>query len=691
MAIWIEDADEITMTDDVMRLFYQNDRVKDFIQMNKVLGVSGIKGQGKTFLLKIKRSIAMKDNIDCLPNDFMVDQLDGSTRIPHELKRFMLNYSNWVDMWKVAIALTIIKYMDLKPLYVKVNKEFLSIVDSMIVYDNYYLRPSVYINYMLQMKPNELDLLFEHVSELLHSLQIIHNALYIFIDKTDQAFVIDGDVAEENYKYWKMCQYALANASYEIYASTNNHIKVYFSIRQEALIDSANIIANKKRNIESFVINLEYEKQDLEQMFEIYVSEEYKYNGTQNAARAFLGIETIKNQHIKNMDEKVFEYIYRHSLKRPSDIMKICKKLSRLSKRDITEELIRTTVNECASEILEMYIGELKPFLPYRIDGLWKRINTNIINKEYMAYVCRNNRDDNKDYECSRNCKICPSYTPFKELYNIGLLGYLENDLNNKRQIQRFNRIGDESFLNGLSEIPSSKYYFLHPCIMDAMHERNNQYDLNNFIDDRNIVGDSYPFVITDGDDIEKNIEVALASLKNEDIFISSTILDLEEERSAIRAAVIRRGYHPIMSESSDFLLSSDELIQQHSHDYCINKMLECGMVIYVFGKKRGGAYSGTLYEEYKKRIIKESGGRITEPSISLMEVYVAICEKKSCYVFISKEFDLDQESWHDIKNEYQFLNHLRVGNHVRNNWMSRYENMVDLENRIQNLVFKRC
>ncbi|MGN0318605.1 MAG: hypothetical protein ACI4E1_11815 [Lachnospira sp.] len=58
MCVWIEDADAIEITDKSLNVVYQNERVGRFINSPKMLGISSIKGQGKTFLLKVKRNMA---------------------------------------------------------------------------------------------------------------------------------------------------------------------------------------------------------------------------------------------------------------------------------------------------------------------------------------------------------------------------------------------------------------------------------------------------------------------------------------------------------------------------------------------------------------------------------------------------------------------------------------------------------
>ena len=69
MCVWIEDADGILMNEKALDIVYQNNRIREFLNSRKTLGISGIKGQGKTFLLKVKRSEAEKtdsiENIEC--------------------------------------------------------------------------------------------------------------------------------------------------------------------------------------------------------------------------------------------------------------------------------------------------------------------------------------------------------------------------------------------------------------------------------------------------------------------------------------------------------------------------------------------------------------------------------------------------------------------------------------------------
>lgn len=707
MCVWIEDADAIEMTDKSLKIVYQNERIKRFLNSTKMLGISGIKGQGKTFMLKVKRSLAMQDeSVICFPKNYMVDQLDSSITINRSIFKYMEDFTKWVSLWKIAIAITIIKYTDfeydLKKLYETAPMGIQKLLDK----NNKNYRPSVYINELLSMDRDVLNQAISYTSVLLSMLEEIHTAVYVFIDKSDQAFSIDihrihGDSnmsrGPRNASYWQYCQYALANAAYDLYSNINQHIKIYYSIRQEALIDTSKLAPNLKRNIEAYIVNLEYNKKDLKCMFNIYVNNEdddnlnsYKLKQT-NPMRAFLGIDTIENKHVSR-NEDAFDYIYRHSLKRPSDIMKICKSLS-FDNKDFDIIKIRDTVNECAGEILTMYINELAPFLPYYIDDFFIHINTNILDKDYIRYICNryiNHKVD--DYTCSRDCAVCLSMHPFSVLYNIGLLGYVKMDITNNRQIQSFNRAGGSIFLEKLSQLPASEFYFIHPCLMDVIREKRSECGLKHFTDDNYIVGDYCEFSKEKIYKINENIKSAERELKQEDVFVSSTINDLKQERDTISQSLIERGYNPIMSEKNDFPLNAAKLQQVHSHDYCIDKLLECGSLIFIIGKEYGGKYAGTKYEKFKQEIIEASDGRITAPSISLMEFYIAVKKGLIHYAFIDKQFDneeLRKLHWNkDIITEYHFINHLKTNNEINDNWVSRYNSKEDLSIRIKQLAF---
>jgi hypothetical protein len=710
MCVWIEDADGIDMNEKSLEIVYQNERVKNFLNSRKVLGISGIKGQGKTFLLKVKRSKAEKsESVECFPKNIMVDQLDSSIVIEPSIQKYMEDFTKWVAIWKIAISMTIIRS---NVIGVKAKNNFINnspevVQDLFLIKDENY-RPSVYVNHLLKMKRKKLKEVIDFASDLLEILYGVHQAVYVFIDKIDQAFATDihriwGDSrmsrGPRNASYWQYSQYALANAAYDIFSNSNHHIKIYYSIRQEALIDTNLLAPNLKRNIESYIVNLEYSKKDLKAMFDMYVNNEEDNNlnlsslKESNPIKAFLGIDKIENRHI-SQEENAFDYIYRHSLKRPSDIMRICKKLS-LDNKNSDISRVRTIVNECAGDILNMYISELSPFLPYNIKDMFFHINTNILSFEYIKYICNRFTNQNRvKFSCTHDCLNCKIVHPFSVLYNLGLLGYIKDDIANGIHIQSFNRIGGSVFLENIIQFPKSNFYFIHPCLMDVVRRERDTCGLKHFTSDCCIVGDGYLFLEDsekDVNEINQDIADSRYQLSKENVFISSTIEDLHDERETIKNALYKRGYASLMSEKNSFPIDANKLNYFHSHDYCLDQLMDCGSLISVIGKQYGGEYSGDNYINIRDEIIELSEGRIEKPSISLMEYYLAVKRGIPHYSFISIEYDnqdMRKETWDNkVINEYNFLTHLKKDGKISDNWISRYENLKDLEMRMNNLI----
>lgn len=126
--------------------------------------------------------------------------------------------------------------------------------------------------------------------------------------------------------------------------------------------------------------------------------------------------------------------------------------------------------------------------------------------------------------------------------------------------------------------------------------------------------------------------------------------------------------------------------------------MLKCKSVVFLIGESYGGIYTGDKYTVERDEIIHrvQEAGKDLQPSISLMEYYVARRNGLVCYAFISKELASKIDDANDssinknIKNEVKFINHIKVGDEevIRGNWMSAYTDDSDLMERISRLRF---
>src|SRR5262249_61315510 len=78
---------------------------------------------------------------------------------------------------------------------------------------------------------------------------------------------------------------------------------------------------------------------------------------------AFFGTDAVTHDHTGERED-VFEYVCRHTLRRPRDFMTIGRKLSELSPEERRREhALKNAVHEGATAIAREYINEIQPYL----------------------------------------------------------------------------------------------------------------------------------------------------------------------------------------------------------------------------------------------------------------------------------------------------------------------------------------
>lgn len=710
MCVWVEDADKLELDSKELGIVFENKAIASYLNSRSSLGLAGVKGQGKTFLIKVKRK-RIEENVSrlCLPKNNMVDVLDSSFHIDRSLFNFLIDYNIWVDLWKYAICAAIISYPNFAEMYdlekIGLKKGTIEILNM----DNSNYAPTFYLKRMLCMNVHELKVTLEDTGRLFELIKEIRQSVYVFFDKLDQGFSryaknFNKDSRmpsrSRNASFWQYAQYSLAEASYDIFANTAHHIKILYTIRQEALIDAEFLNKDKVRNINSYITRLEYSKSDLKDMYRKYIANEEDKNLVEatcklsEPSKAFVGVEELQHGYIPDTKENLFDYMYRHSFKRPYDIMKICRTL--YFSANLTIKDIRHIVNKEANELLSLYLHELEIFLPCElteIDRVIKMMTGNILNLRLMKAICDTfNFENSVDevWQCNQECNHCASLQPFSILYNLGLIGYLHKHEADLYPYEEFRNIGNSILELNTHTLPCSEYYFMHPALSNKARDSRNEIGLSFEMNEIMLIGD--------GCEMQKDLEVKVKRFVRrchrkfckERIFISSTIFDLEEERKNVREYLKERGLHPIMSDHNDFNLSDTQ--QGHSHDCCIDEMIKCGSLIFILGREYGGVYKGDKYDMYKEEIIKYSHGKIKNPSISLMEYYIAQKKRIKCYAFVHKNIDdmnYRNALSDDMKNEIDFLNHFSVdGSKIRGNWISRYSSCADLLLLVKNIKF---
>lgn len=710
MCVWVEDADKLEMNSRELNIVFENRAIHSFLYSNSSLGLAGIKGQGKTFLIKVKRKILSTDpSVVCLPNSRMVDIIDSSLLIDRSLYNYLIDYNVWVDLWKFAICGTIITSPQVKELFKIDEMHIKSSTKKILKLNNTNSEAGFLVKNLLYSNISEFKSLIEDTGRLFDYVKNIHQSVCLFFDKLDQGFSkyaknFNADIRlpnrSRNASFWQYAQYSLAEAAYDIYTNTAHHIKVYFTIRQEALIDSEYLNKDKVRNINGYITILEYTKSNLKEMYQMYIENEEDKNLVEadcklsDPSKAFLGIDTLVHGYIPDESERVFDYIYRHSFKRPYDIMKICRTL--YFSEETTVKGVRHIVNRVANELLSIYLHELETFLPCRISEIERLIQMlpgNILNLELMKSICDTFNFENEPeelWQCNQDCSTCESLQPFSILYNLGLIGYLRRHEADEHPYEEFENIGKSILELNAHTLPVSKLYFLHPALSNKARDCRNRlglsFEMNHFL----LVGDKCPVRDSQSKKAARFIKKCNDNFRKERIFISSTINDLAEERRLIRNYMKSRGLHPIMSDYNDFDLSGAQLV--HSHDCCLDEILKCKSFLFIIGKEYGGYYSGEKYQKEKEEILTYSQGKIKKPSISLMEYYVARKYKLKCYAFIHKSIDetnYKQGLSQEMRDEINFLTHFSIdGKNIQGNWISRYDSVHELLLLLKNVKF---
>lgn len=719
MCKWIVDADQIQFNNFESEILYRNHLVNSFLNNDNALGIEAPKGLGKTFLIKYKRKRSQERGIKCLPFDSMCDILDKVT-FEESMFTYLEDYSNWIDLWKISICLSIIKSDSLSDDVLselilsfseKDNELFYKLYNSLFI-----ITPCQIMNQLINSSRVLVRNLQRSLPTLIAAIKTINQPIHIFIDKTDQALrdnlhFINGATnvsrGPNNNSYWSYGQVALAEAAYNIFTQ-NSHLKVYFTIRSEALV-GAESYTNLFLQIRSYITKLEYNYTELRKMFNHYIDlEQDQYlvmpskKGT-NCEKAFVGVEFIPHGYVKEtkseyVSEPFFEYLFRHTLKRPRDVMHICYRLCYSSVRDLKSEKerykeIRHIVNKESRLILQAYLREMGPFVfdrhPEQWDQFWRSIEKNVFTIDYVRFICNdiNNTIQGSKTDCNKICSECAHFKPFSSLYNTGLLGVVSrNNVEIDLSTIHFQGTGNTIINTDENLLPQSELYFLHPMLTNKIENTRHNNGLRFDVCKDIVVGDGRIVEESNILSINRQETNMLNRVNTNSIFLSSTCYDLHDYRKMIFKELRDNDYRVVMSERHDFGTPS---VDANSHDFCLDNVLKCKKMIFIIGERYGGIYRGEKYITEAEEI-GQINDNLKEPSISLMEFFLARKNKIDTFVFVKKDIYNERLSYqkNKILGGYapSFVNDNRVFDIVtfitrlpKGNWLKTFEDLPDL------------
>ena len=635
---FVVDANDMPLDDTLLKVLYKTDTIDNFLSNNSVtkdyvFAVSSPKGYGKTFVLKAKKIMMQNETGTLLiPENQELDYI-VSIRYNSETTSFFQDYKNWVDLWQTSIVLSAIKNAILKDY--GIEDYFNELPDNCkeIINNALYITPCQYFNYLYtDLNRKKLNELFKAIPKLVIVYQQIHSQICMFIDNIDEAMVVcleDDPLIKTTHgkfdrKFWTYAQISLVEAISKLH-KFSQHIKIYCSIRQEA-VNSERTELNQQ--MLSHIAKIEYTYKDLKSIYQNYINLITDYN-----SKAPNPLKTISSiNHINTGEsENIFDYIYRHTLKNPRDIMDMLKDIYSTNKQ-LSEKEFREIVNNKSTEICRGYIERIETFIndysSEDLDLLFSLIYSNVISNKDIKEICRKFNALKSGITCNGNCNECDLDKPFYLLYRIGLLGYIENPNFETRKKQCFLPCGN-SLIPQNESLPNSKYYFIHPSLDQHIYRLRNKCNLCFTIVDTFIIGDNKEYVESIN---EKDI------VTNRKILISSTCLDLEEVRLNIKKHLNEKGFNLVyINEDNGEPFNQ---INIHNHDKCLKAVEEVDIVILLVDKRYGGEYSGEIMHEESDEIAAKAipDGLNKKLSITWCEFIQAQKSGKTVYSFISQK-----------------------------------------------------
>ena len=478
MRAWTVDADDIHVAEDFDESFlHRTPEIDSFLSPDRddKFIVIGTKGFGKTLLLKAKRILYQQDRrAACLPTGSLLDKPIGDKIFGSEaLAFFAASPLPWSKLWLTAIAVATLKHVG-QTGGLKVGPKLAALIA------DGHLRSVVdHFVRLLDFTPSELQRsASETDGRLVPLLRTITSPVAIFIDGVDEYFnkhiegakanpSVTGQLAPD---VWYFAQLGLVEVAYQL-RRINHHLKVFAAVRKEAYsrLPQTTVMAQQYRGSavdivysteslrEIFVNNIRLEKGDR------MVRSERKVDPVE----AFLGRSKVVHTYTRE-EEDVFEYVCRHTLLRPRDLMTVGERLSALRPEERGQEhRLKEVVNQAAAEIAYEYLAEISPYLgDLDLERFLRRLPGHVLTREEVETLFHEHNGESGGFE-ERHV--------FCALYRVGLLGYVHHDWVRGEWVQRFLRPG-EGTLAPDGVLPLSTNYFVHPALSDVIGRFNPQY-----------------------------------------------------------------------------------------------------------------------------------------------------------------------------------------------------------------------
>jgi len=478
MRAWTVDADDIHVAEDFDEsLLHRTPEIDSFLSPDRddKFIVIGTKGFGKTLLLKAKRILYQQDRrAACLPTGSLLDKPIGDKIFGREaLAFFAASPLPWSKLWLTAIAVATLKHLG-QTGGLKVGPKLAALIA------DGHLRSVVdHFVRLLDFNPSELQRSATDTDgRLVPLLRAVASPVAIFIDGVDEYFNkhIDGVKASPSVtgqlspNVWYFAQLGLVEVAYQL-RRINHHLKVFAAVRKEAYsrLPQTTVMAQQYRGS---AVDIIYSPESLREIFVNNIRLEKSERMVRSERRmdpieAFLGRSKVVHTYTRE-EEDAFEYVCRHTLLRPRDLMTVGERLSALRPEERGQEhRFKEVVNQAAAEIAYEYLAEIAPYLgDLDLERFLRRLPGHVLTREEVEGLFEEHSGQQGGFE-KRHV--------FCALYRVGLLGYVHHDWVGGEWVQRFLRPG-EGTLAPDGVLPRASDYFVHPALSDVIGRINPPY-----------------------------------------------------------------------------------------------------------------------------------------------------------------------------------------------------------------------
>jgi class 3 adenylate cyclase len=478
MRAWTVDADDIHVAEDFDESFlHRTPEIDSFLSPDRddKFIVIGTKGLGKTLLLKAKRIFYQQDRrAACLPTGSLLDKPIGDKIFGSEaLAFFAASPLPWSKLWLTAIAVATLKHLG-QTGGLKVGPKLAALIA------DGHLRSVVdHFVRLLDFSPSELQRCASDTDgRLVPLLRAVTSPVAIFIDGVDEYFnkhiegakgspSVTGQLSPD---VWYFAQLGLVEVAYQL-RRINHHLKVFAAVRKEAYsrLPQTTVMAQQYRGS---AVDIVYSTESLREIFINNIRLEKNDRLVRSERRldpveAFLGRSTVVHTYTRE-EEDVFEYVCRHTLLRPRDLMTVGERLSALRPEERRQEhRLKEVVNQAAAEIAYEYLAEIAPYLgDLDLERFLRRLPGHVLTRDEVEVLFQEHNGERGGFE-DRHV--------FCALYRVGLLGYAHHDWVRGEWVQRFLRPG-EGTLGPDGVLPRATDYFVHPALSDVIGRFNPAY-----------------------------------------------------------------------------------------------------------------------------------------------------------------------------------------------------------------------